>query len=389
MIKTVILYTNAFFMDSALEMANCIKSKVHLIFCIEITQYSKNATILNIGNIDNLGLIEPPENVLSAAELKKINPYFEGMKSVYFIVHKNKKSFSPQTIYNSFKIALKLNRHKPDLWHFDNVSLRSIGFYPLIKNLVVQLHDPVAHSGEKNWRDLLKNRLYAHKASAFLFYSAFSEALFKNHFHLIKKPTFHIHLQPCTFFSHFLDENFVTSRNQILFFGRISPYKGIDILLKAIPKVIEDFPDARFMIAGNPCYGYDIDEKEIQKLGTNLTYKKGYLEINEVANLIHNNLFLVCPYRDATQSGVLFTANALGKAVVGSNVGAFVEDIVDGKNGILCEPDANSIANGIKKMLKNKYYLELEKNIEKKSSPETIERIGKTIDNMYQMILKS
>jgi glycosyltransferase involved in cell wall biosynthesis len=387
--KTVILYTNAFFLDSALEMANCIKTKVNLIFCIEITPYSKNATILNIGNLDSFGLIETPETVLNAEEQKKFKPYFEGMKSVYFIVHKNKKSFSLQTIYNSYKIARTINKHKADLWHFDNVSLRSIGFYPLIKKLVVHLHDPVAHSGEKNWRDLLKNRLYAHKANAFLFYSAYSETLFKTHFPKIKKPTSHISLQPYTFFTHFIDRETEASSNQILFFGRISPYKGIDILLEAIPKVIEDFPTAQFMIAGNPSYGCDIDESVLEKLSANLTYKKGYLDVKDMAKLIHNSLFVVCPYREATQSGVLFTAQAMGKAVVCTRVGAFVENIIDEKNGILCDPSVESVAEGIKKMLRNQHYLNLEKNIAKKSSPETVEKIGQTIDDMYQMILKS
>jgi glycosyltransferase involved in cell wall biosynthesis len=143
------------------------------------------------------------------------------------------------------------------------------------------------------------------------------------------------------------------------------------------------------MIAGNPSYGCDIDESVLEKLSANLTYKKGYLDVKDMAKLIHNSLFVVCPYREATQSGVLFTAQAMGKAVVCTRVGAFVENIIDEKNGILCDPSVESVAEGIKKMLRNQHYLNLEKNIAKKSSPETVEKIGQTIDDMYQMILKS
>ncbi len=57
------------------------------------------------------------------------------------------------------------------------------------------------------------------------------------------------------------------------------------------------------------------------------------------------------------------TSYALGKMVVGSNVGAFPEYIQDNVNGILAEPDPTSIANKIVAALNNDRYKDLEKNI--------------------------
>jgi glycosyltransferase involved in cell wall biosynthesis len=40
------------------------------------------------------------------------------------------------------------------------------------------------------------------------------------------------------------------AQNEILFFGRIEPYKGLDVLLKALPPVFEKHPDWTLHIAG-------------------------------------------------------------------------------------------------------------------------------------------
>ncbi|MEI2749884.1 MAG: glycosyltransferase [Ferruginibacter sp.] len=63
--------------------------------------------------------------------------------------------------------------------------------------------------------------------------------------------------------------------------------------------------------------------------------------------MIENSKFIVCPYRDATQSGVLMTSYAAGKMVLATNVGSFPEYIQDGVNGLLAEVTPESIAQKI------------------------------------------
>jgi glycosyltransferase involved in cell wall biosynthesis len=60
----------------------------------------------------------------------------------------------------------------------------------------------------------------------------------------------------------------------------------------------------------------------------------------------------VCPYTDATQSGVAMTAFALGKPVIASNVGGFMDVINTGHNGILIPPkDSIALANAIELLI--------------------------------------
>lgn len=55
--------------------------------------------------------------------------------------------------------------------------------------------------------------------------------------------------------------------NTLFFFGLIKPYKGLDVLLKAMPKVIAAFPDVKLIIAGEVYGNSNIYTELIQKLG--------------------------------------------------------------------------------------------------------------------------
>ncbi len=56
------------------------------------------------------------------------------------------------------------------------------------------------------------------------------------------------------------------TKKHILFFGRLSPYKGIDDLLQAMPDVFNEFPDEKLIIAGKGYPGFEIDEAAIEKI---------------------------------------------------------------------------------------------------------------------------
>lgn len=68
----------------------------------------------------------------------------------------------------------------------------------------------------------------------------------------------------------------------------------------------------------------------------------------------------VCPYIDATQSGVINTSYSLSKPVVATNVGGLPEMVVDGKTGILVPPKNSQIlAEAIVELLKDEKKLEM------------------------------
>ncbi len=62
---------------------------------------------------------------------------------------------------------------------------------------------------------------------------------------------------------------------------------------------------------------------------------------------------IVCPYTDATQSGVIMTAYALGKPIIATDVGGIPEIIDNGSTGILVPPrDSHKLSEAIIYLLK-------------------------------------
>lgn len=116
-------------------------------------------------------------------------------------------------------------------------------------------------------------------------------------------------------------------------------------------KVKEQVPDVTLTIAGGGKIYFDISPYQ------NLDWVKvvnRYVGMEELAGLLQNCALSVCPYTDATQSGVIMTSYSLCKPVVATNVGGLGEMVEDGKTGILVPPkDVAELSDAIIALLKD------------------------------------
>ncbi len=386
----VVYYTSTHFLDVAIETIQSIKKIVELHIFIEITNDSKNTTIIDVESLDGMHNIETPERLLGKEKWEQLKGYFEGVASVQFIVHKNKRSLTIKSQKIAFSLGRFLKRHKVDIIHFDTISPRAIGLYPflLTRKVFITIHDPIPHSGETNWRDSIPNNVFYPITSGFFFFSKFATDQWKTFYKLAKAPSYTLKLQPYSFIRKLMKKDVAHDPDSILFFGRLSYYKGIDLLLEAIPKVLEKYPDQKFVIAGKPMYGYTVDETILNRYKDNILVITRYLSIEELVEYIGNARFIVCPYRDATQSGVVMTALAAGKMVLATNVGSFSEYIKDGENGLLADPDATAIANKILEALENNKYIQIEKRLDPYFSETVAAENEKVVLQAYKTALK-
>ncbi|MEO8392324.1 MAG: glycosyltransferase, partial [Chloroflexota bacterium] len=105
----------------------------------------------------------------------------------------------------------------------------------------------------------------------------------------------------------------------VLFFGTITKYKGLDILLQAFPKVVAA-TKACLLVAGFPAK--DVDPEELKRLVAELNISDAvswfldYVPNNLISPLLQLSSVVVLPYRMIAQSGVLQIAYAYGKPVV-------------------------------------------------------------------------
>lgn len=365
---TVIYYTSTFFLDLSLDIINVLKRQVNLHVFIEVTSSSKNATVADINEFPPGKLLATPAEVLGVESLEALAPYFEGTVSTHFVIHQHQTGFSFSTLQASLAVWKFVKPFNPEIIHFEGYTLRTIGMLPFlfsVKKVFLAIHDPVPHTGEGSWKISLPNFLFFKLPfkKYFIFYSDFARKLFITNYKQVAGDKLLIKMRPYSYFKQPLEVELLAPKH-ILFFGRISPYKGVEDLLKAMPAVLDQFPDEKLVIAGKSANGYVLNEELPQKYKNNVEVINRYIANNELINLISQAKFIVCPYLDATQSGVLMTAFALNAPVIATNVGSFPEFISDNFNGLLVSPASPArLSEKIALALKDDFYKELKANV--------------------------
>lgn len=134
----------------------------------------------------------------------------------------------------------------------------------------------------------------------------------------------------------------VNLKKCIGFFGRIEPYKGLDLLVTAFEN--SSVNGIKLLIAGSGT----IDNDLLQKINNNRNIQliNRYIEDSEFEGLLESVDFVVLPYKRASQSGVIPMCFAAGKTVVATNVGALSEQVPEG-TGVIVEPLSSSIKDSI------------------------------------------
>jgi len=137
-------------------------------------------------------------------------------------------------------------------------------------------------------------------------------------------------------------------RPVILCFGLIRPYKGVDILLEAFRQI----EGAELWIVGRPL-GVSLDDLSEQAARADGTVRfiDQFVPDAELPAYFRRADLVVLPYRDAEQSGVLFTALAFGKAVVMSDVGGFGEVAATGAGRLVPPEDPEALAAALAELL--------------------------------------
>lgn len=135
----------------------------------------------------------------------------------------------------------------------------------------------------------------------------------------------------------------VPSTRVILFFGTLTSYKGLDILLAAFSTVAERQSDVTLVVAGFP-FG-DFDPKtwlaEAARLGLceRVRLVPRYIEDSEVRAFMDLASVAAFPYREIYQSGAIQVALTFGVPVVATRVGAMAEVVRHEVTGLLVEPE--------------------------------------------------
>lgn len=121
----------------------------------------------------------------------------------------------------------------------------------------------------------------------------------------------------------------------VLFFGLIRPYKGLERLIAAFPEIVEAFPDAQLLIAGEAYEDASKYEQQIDALdlGDRTTFDNKFIPNEDIERYFKATNVVCLPYHSASQSGILMMAYGFRKPVIVTDVGGLRELIQEGKTG--------------------------------------------------------
>ena len=132
-------------------------------------------------------------------------------------------------------------------------------------------------------------------------------------------------------------------RLHLLSFGRLLPYKGLDLLADALALVGER-PDLAVRVVGSGPESADI--ARLRAL-PGVVVENRWVSESEIATVFGWADALILTHREASQSGIAAAAIAARRWIVATRVGGLIEQLEGESEAILCEPTAASLAEAI------------------------------------------
>ena len=297
--------------------------------------------------------------------------------------------WDPRNLWLYVKLAWRLRKY--DVIHItDFPQYYEIPLYFLRKKIVLTVHDPIPHSTEQcNAPLVLKARKWGFRLlNHFIILNSAQKEECVALNHLEKKHIYDSLLGRYDYLRMCEQPNRKGKNGDyFLFFGQIASNKGIDYLLEAMKRVHTQYPNMRLIVAGKGKYPFDITE--YQKLDY-IEFRNRFIPDDELAELIQGAYCAVCPYKDATQSGVVMSAFAFNKPIIATNVGGLLEQVEHDKYGLIVPPcDVDALANTMIRLLSHPEKLqEYADNIERDYSegPKSWKEIAKKLNIIYQEI---
>jgi len=141
----------------------------------------------------------------------------------------------------------------------------------------------------------------------------------------------------------------------ILFFGVLSPYKGLECLIEAFQRMND--PDLRLIITDSPhprFLGYSRKLKRIANGNGNIVFVD-YVPEDDLPSFFSQGDVVVFPYTSCVgTSGAFHTAAGFGKATVMADLPVFRELMEQGAGGLVFPPrDVDALVDCLRRLLSN------------------------------------
>jgi glycosyltransferase involved in cell wall biosynthesis len=219
------------------------------------------------------------------------------------------------------RLATRIRRWRPHIVHaHDGADPRALALLSGLPT-VLTLHDPVLHPGQplaptgKRWFLHGSRDAWRVRARAIVVHS---QSL---------RPQVTLRDgQRCVVIAHGLEVSPLPlpapPQPAIGFFGRLAPYKGLDVLARAMPSVWAARPETRLHVAGSGEEPLALEDPRVE-------VQRRYLPERDVPGFFAAASLAVLPYTQASQTGVGSLAAGYGVPIVASRLGGLPDLVLD------------------------------------------------------------
>jgi glycosyltransferase involved in cell wall biosynthesis len=170
----------------------------------------------------------------------------------------------------------------------------------------------------------------------------------------------------------FVDPNFykdkfgVEGRIVLLTFGLLSPNKGIENVLNALPEILAEFPNLVYIVLGathpnllreeGEAYRFSLERMaKRNRIQRNVIFYNRFVEIEELKEFIGAADLYITPYLDEAQitSGTLSCAFGAGKAVISTPYWHATELLAEERGVLVPFRDSSAIAREVLALLRD------------------------------------
>lgn len=339
--------------DADLSYLNSAQKLSDITYIMEVTPRFMKGPAYNIGKI------YPHSGVFKATEAY---PEFEKYSRIidvdkFYVVNTCGKFWQLKAFWTNFLLLLFLIRNKFDVIHLTwPANVYEFIIYMLKRKIILTVHDPFPHTGLDTRIVRLRRKVAFRCVPYFIILNKAQREKFLSFYHLPSSAVIDSRLS-CYTYLNMVEQDMTTVPEQkyILFAGKISKYKGVEYLLEAMKKVHDTFPDIKLVVAGGGKYHFDISEYAALPY---IDIRNRFIPDEELVALMNKTQFMVCPYTDATQSGVIMSSFTFGTPVIATRVGGLPEMLGNGKYGMLVkEKDTDALYQGICSLLSDEEQL--------------------------------
>jgi glycosyltransferase involved in cell wall biosynthesis len=166
--------------------------------------------------------------------------------------------------------------------------------------------------------------------------------------------------------NYFKDEFAVAGRQVLLTFGLLSPNKGIEFALRALPYLIAEFPNVVYIVLGQTHPNLLRDEGEAYRLSLerlaqdlgvqrHVVFFNRFVELEELMRFIGAADIYLTPYLTESQitSGTLAYAFGAGNAVVSTPYWHAAELLTEDRGKLVPFRDAKAISDAVVELLRD------------------------------------